>query len=104
MAFLDKVVLPRNNLAKTPTATLSQNGFFNKIDYQPEQIIKPVEQSKELLFKGTLGTLAELQVDPLSLKAEPKKALSRAWEAIKTPVSEFFRKLSEREKGFTSTE
>lgn len=99
MAFLDKVVLPRNNLAKTPTATLSQNGFFSKIDYQPIEQKTIIEQPKELKFAGTLGTLAELQIDPLSLKAEPKKALSKAWEAIKTPVSEFFRKLSERAEG-----
>jgi len=91
MAFLDKVVLPKS-LVK-PTITQTQSGFFSKIDFQPILTEQPIEKSKELLFRGTLGTLAELQIDPLSLKAEPKKAISSAWETLETSVSEGAKKI-----------
>lgn len=33
-------------------------------------------------FPSTIKTLAELQIDPLSLKADPKKAISEGWNSI----------------------
>jgi len=51
----------------------------------PQQEIIPETVS---VFPSTREMLAELKIDPLSLKAKPKEVLGAVWEALKHPILE----------------
>src|SRR3990167_6305511 len=56
-----------------------------KIVEQP-QVFEPPRVAQ--LLPTTLQTLSELQLDPLSLRKDPKNALSRAWNSLNKSIAE----------------
>jgi hypothetical protein len=70
----------------TPFPTVTQLKTPTQPVEQPEQ--KDLATQVYEAFPQTMQTLSELQIDPLSLKADPKKAIGNAWNALKGSVVE----------------
>lgn len=78
-------------LLEKPTAPVSGGGSRLKFltEEKPEGVIEVPEVPKTVReFPSTLEMLAELQIDPLSLKENPAEAIGAAWESLKGTVSE----------------
>lgn len=59
-----------------------------------------LQQGVEQTFPGTIKTFSEFGVDPLSLKSNPKKALSDAWDTIKTTFQQEMPKINDYLKNY----
>jgi len=75
-----------------PTASLSGGSIVSPYQslaqkygavYNP-----PIVQEKPSIFQGTKQGISDIIADPLTLKADPKKAVGNAWEAVKGSVLE----------------
>jgi hypothetical protein len=77
----------------TPQSIEQQKRGVQKIDtfYKPiDNVIDTVSNVNSYAPQAS-SVLHELAIDPLSLKADPKKAINDAWEAIKSPVMDFLK-------------
>ena len=61
-------------------------GLGRKIALGLEEIPEPPKAIQK--FPSTMNMLAELQIDPFSLKENPKEAVGSAWDSLKTSVSQ----------------
>lgn len=80
-----------NQQSTQPTQPINQTPTNSRLDLllgqqpiQPQQQIETPSLTRSV--PGTLETLAELQVDPLSLKQNPLNAISAVWENLKGAV------------------
>src|SRR3990167_2140464 len=71
----------------TTTPTIPTSGSRLNLLTPTPQNIPEIPKSVQT-FPSTMEMLAELQIDPLSLKENPKEAINSAWEALKNPVME----------------
>lgn len=79
-----------DNIFNTQVSTTPVSGKFSNIfseNIVPKTSI-PETPKVVSLYPGTLQTLSELQIDPLSLKSNPTKALNSAWDSIKGTISQ----------------
>ncbi len=81
---------PEPTIQPTTQPVSQSKSRLNLIISQETPQIKPLPEPPKLVqrFPSTIETLAELQIDPLSLKEKPKETIKAAWEALKAPVSE----------------
>lgn len=74
------------------TPTLQKGSIYERAQAVTQQKIKPVTSipvpKAVQMFPSTIEMLAELQIDPLSLRENPKEIISKVWEALKSPVIE----------------
>lgn len=74
--------------ANSPMSVIrgTASDLAGKMSAPGKAIVGFAKDNAERLFPSTAQTVRELGVDPLSLKADPKKALSDAWNGLKTTV------------------
>lgn len=72
----------------TPTNAVGGSRLKLLVEKEKSKKVTPEVPVAVKAFPSTLEMLAELQIDPLSLKADPSKAIGTAWETLKTTVSD----------------
>ena len=88
--------------APTVSKALPSSVFKQVPAINPSQPVKITPTQKKLttsqlstILPETTKAVTELKFDPLNLKANPKKAISDAWESIKQPIMELFKRTIE---------
>ena len=95
---------PEPTIQPTTQPVSQSKSRLNLIISQETPQIKPLPEPPKLVqrFPSTIETLAELQIDPLSLKEKPKETIKAAWEALKAPVSEVGKDIKDLFTGLTT--